>query len=120
MRGHPKRPEPRKPKKPHSPNRTKLWHVYFVWEGGTPLIIVAEVEQKFNYFKHMRIRSITGRAAARIYIRNNLAFDITAADQETDNPMSPTFGSRPRNELVKKRDHYQAKATIHVIKKGKE
>ncbi len=120
MHNYRRRPGPKQVRVPRSPDKTRLWHVYLSWERGLPVVTVAEEEQRSLFGCHMRIRSISANAAGRTYIRKNLAFDITSIDMETRNPCSPTYGCTPHPKLVKKRAYYKSRATIRVVKKGRQ
>ncbi len=66
---------------------TKLWHITMHY--GSPIrIYVSDKAGRLPSCRRLSIRSITARAAARRYIRNNLWADIAKMDIEYGNPFS--------------------------------
>jgi hypothetical protein len=115
---HKKQPGRREPKSPKRP-KTRLWYICSTWEKGIYPLILVSAEPIDHHGYTMRIRTITARAAARKYIRDNLANQIAGADFETDNPFSP-FGWRNLPPgAIDQRKEYRKKAIIRVIKQEK-
>lgn len=63
----------------------------------------------------MKIRAITPRAAARRYIRNNLASDLAKANYYGDS-MNEDYYPPPDDKKVKSLKDYARSAIIKVIK----
>lgn len=91
-------------------SKTTKWHVSLKWEAGGPVVLVSK---KPISGRDIVFRTISANAAARRYIRNNLARDIAAADWETDNPFSMY---EIEDWMVKSRGHYRKLAKIRVLK----
>lgn len=73
------------------------------------------VSDKTLPFEKMKIRALTPRAAARRYIRNNLASDLAKAHYYAD-MMDEDYYPPPDNKHVKSLKDYAKTATINVIK----
>jgi len=95
--------------------KTKLWNVGYIFRNHKPVVVVGL--DQLPCWEILRIRSLTARAAARKFIRGNLAHCIASVDLETLNPSSPTFMTHPTKKEISritKRD--MRSVTIEIIK----
>jgi len=106
--------------KHRKPNHTTLWYVGVDWYHYT--IVVSKKIQSQLYRRCLRIRSKTGRAAGRKYLRNNLPSVIIGSNEEWDNPFAFTGWPESHEERkvfhkkVKRQQNYISKFKIEVIK----
>ena len=82
---------------------TTLWFVYLISGPEGYYVRVSATEQPPPFSRAMRIRTITARAAARKYIRDNYPTDVHVRDDGANEPgdlvdPNPHNGYQPRAE----------------------
>lgn len=99
------KPKREKRKRPSRPDKTTLWRVGLRYRDGIYEIVVSKkyIDEQYHTIK---IRTISPKAAARKYIRENLTWFIASMDLETTNIMAPHYMDMDHEYLkrVKKRN----------------
>jgi hypothetical protein len=97
--------------------KTRIWYIYTDWSKGNPLVIASDTElDEPGKHLRLRVRSITGRAAARKFIKNNLARELAELEYSDRIMVMPGVKVDITKDQVKEYKKYERTATIEIRK----